>query len=563
MRLLDKLLHYCKTYGIAHTLKKVYYRFLIKYVNGYQICVEKPLEISGERPDECTPEDTFRHPGKPNPENILFSIVVPVYNTPETYLREMLDSLCRQSYPYYEICLADASNRNPEKLAQIIAQFQETYFPDQKQKIRHRKLSANKGISGNSNEGLQMAKGTYIVLMDHDDILHPDALYYIAREIGEHGADFIYSDELSFVKRTNRVQSIHLKPDLCMETLRCNNYICHVCAFQKDLLNQTGGFREQYDGSQDYDLFLRLVEVAHCVRHIPKVLYFWRIHPDSVAKQIEAKPYASEAGKMALEDYLRRNGFSATVETRPEFPSFYRIRYDVRAAGKIGMILEDENDIAEYRKQIKNAVYDITLFYGNEKNATQELSNYEYIFLLRKGYRANQSLNEWATELLECLQPHENKVVAAFAYTEKGKVFHAGYAYHSTWEEPFRPLFRNVPKEDPAYVNQLKFRHNVSLLGGAVLAMKQETYCKYTEKNRGNLFSMPFWFGICLDCLHGCVVTPFAHFNVKADCGNTEAINMNDISWKEFQDEWKHVLSKPDPCLNPGMERMGKYYLLW
>lgn len=268
-------------------------------------------------------------------KEILFSITVPLYNTPEKYLREMIESVLEQTYGGWELCLADGSDGQHSIVGRICGE-----YSGRDERIRYRKLERNLGISENTNACLDMASGDYIALFDHDDVLHPAALYEMMRVICEKDADIVYTDEATFISPDlEDIESIHFKPDYAPDNLRANNYMCHFTAFRKSLLHKTGGFRREYDGSQDHDMMLRLSEAAERIEHIPEVLYFWRSHPDSVASGIEAKEYAAEAGRKAVENSLQREGLTASVRSTKAFPCIYRIVYELTKRPLISIII--------------------------------------------------------------------------------------------------------------------------------------------------------------------------------------------------------------------------------
>ena len=200
----DKITGYIRDYGISYAAKKVYYRYKVKYKLGRKYC---PFEISDAQRKS---EQQYKPAQK-----IKVSIVVPLYNTPENFLKEMLDSVEAQTYTDWELCLADASDEKNGQVKKTVEQYQA-----KDKRIKYKKLSKNEGISENTNRALEMAAGDYIGLMDHDDLLHPSVLYNVVKTIEEKKADFIYTDELSFVGTTDRVQSIHFKPDFSWETFR-------------------------------------------------------------------------------------------------------------------------------------------------------------------------------------------------------------------------------------------------------------------------------------------------------------------------------------------------------
>lgn len=283
-----------------------------------------------------SPEELTRQRAETFPRPVRFSLIVPLYNTPEKLLRETIQSVLDQSYQDWELCLADGSD---EAHAEVGAFCRQLAARDPR--IRYQKLEKNLGISGNSNAALSMADGNYIVLFDHDDLLMPNALYEVAKAIHQHGADFIYSDELIFKSpHPRRVIGIRFKPDFVPEDLLTNNYICHLSAFSKELLDRVGPFRSEFDGSQDHDLVLRLTGAAKKVVHIPRVLYLWRSIPGSVASDIHMKEYAITAGQNAVRAFLRqREGREIPVSSTTVFPTMYRVDYPLEGAPSVRVLV--------------------------------------------------------------------------------------------------------------------------------------------------------------------------------------------------------------------------------
>jgi len=252
---------------------------------------------------------------------------VPLYNTQSDHLTAMIASVQAQTYPHWQLCLADGSDQDR-------VQAQVSLMAAADNRISYQRLTQNQGISGNTNAALAMASGDYIALLDHDDLLAPQALAKVHQAIVNQGADLIYSDEMNFSGDISQVSLIHFKPDFAPDNLRSNNYICHLTVFSRALSDTIGGFDPACDGSQDYDYILRLSEQARKIVHIPQILYYWRIHSGSVASDISVKPYCLDAARLALSNHLQRTGQSGQVENNTIL-STYRIHYplaqDLRA----------------------------------------------------------------------------------------------------------------------------------------------------------------------------------------------------------------------------------------
>ena len=256
--------------------------------------------------------------------NIKFSILVPLYNTPEKFLRQAINSVRAQTYSNWELCMADGSDPEHADVGRICKD-----YAAEDSRIIYRKLPKNEGISGNTNACLAMATGDYIALFDHDDVLHPSVLYEYMKVICDKGADYIYCDEATFKgkKTIDHMITLHFKPDFAPDNLRANNYICHFSAFDRKLLDGTRLFRPEFDGSQDHDMILRLTSRAKCVVHVPKLLYYWRSHAGSVAADINAKSYAIDAAKGAVAAHLREQGYeNFEISSTKAFETIFRIK---------------------------------------------------------------------------------------------------------------------------------------------------------------------------------------------------------------------------------------------
>lgn len=267
----------------------------------------------------------------------LISIVIPLYNTPLEYLKEMVDSVITQTYGNWQLCLADGSEGDE------ISEFLRKKYK-QEIRISYKKLKENKGISENTNAAVKLAMGEYIMLCDHDDVLAPDALFHIVKAITEKKADVIYTDEDKISMDGKHYFEPNFKPDFNLFRLRENNYICHIFVVKRTILDQAGTFRREYDGAQDFDLIFRCCEKAERIVHIPRVLYHWRSHMNSTAANPESKRYAFEAGKRAIEAHYERAGIQADVELT-ERPGWYRSHVEIEGKPLISIIIPNKDHI--------------------------------------------------------------------------------------------------------------------------------------------------------------------------------------------------------------------------
>ncbi|MDL2215513.1 glycosyltransferase family 2 protein [Ruminococcaceae bacterium OttesenSCG-928-N02] len=267
------------------------------------------------------------------------SILVPLYNTPPAFLRQMVESCLAQSYPNWQLCLADASTDSGA--AQVLATYKDA-------RITYVKLAENAGIAGNTNAAAALAGGTYLALLDHDDVLYPNALYEMVKAINETGADFIYSDEIVLSQDLKQVKEYHFKPAFSPDYLRGCNYITHFSLFSTQLFKEVGEEDPAFDGAQDHDLFLRLSERAAKIHHIPKILYIWRAHGGSTAGEAAAKPYAAAAGARAVQAQLTRLALPGKAEAQTVAGS-YRVRYEVQGTPLVSVVIPNKDHVEDLR----------------------------------------------------------------------------------------------------------------------------------------------------------------------------------------------------------------------
>ena len=299
----------------------------------------------------------------------LVSVAVPLYNTPPDFLRQLLRSLRRQTYRNWELVLADASDTGNDVPRRIAGRARD-------KRVRYFRLAENGGIACNTNAAFEAAQGEYFALLDHDDVLTPNALYEAVKAINEQGADFIYSDEIVLDAAFKELIQYHFKPDFSPDTLRGCNYITHLVVFSRALLERAGGGEQaEYDGAQDFDLILRLTEQAEKIVHIPKVLYWWRGHSGSTAEDISVKPYALTAGAAAVSAQLNRLGLSGTVEPVPGSPGAYRTQYVITRPGRISVMIPNKDHREDLQRCLeslyRNAGWDDFEVLVIENNSTE------------------------------------------------------------------------------------------------------------------------------------------------------------------------------------------------
>ena len=268
--------------------------------------------------------------------------MIPVYKTPERYLQEMLDSIVNQTYSKWEVCIADGSPRG-ESRERLIKR-----YADRDTRFKYVILGENKGISGNTNAAMDMAQGDFLVLADHDDTLTPDALFECVKAMNEDPLyDVIYSDEDKLDMDGQALFDPHFKPDFNPDLLTSVNYICHLFVVNRNLVEVIGGFRQEFDGAQDYDFIFRCTEQARKVHHIPKVLYHWRCHMNSTASNPESKMYAFEAGARAIKAHYDRMGIAVdSVEKGVDY-GIYHTRFHLDEEPLVSVIIPNKDHRAD------------------------------------------------------------------------------------------------------------------------------------------------------------------------------------------------------------------------
>ena len=330
MNIFIKTKSYLKRYGALNLIRKV----MEKASRGFDISEEFVCE-------NLTDEELLKQRNYKFLYSPVISIVMPVYNPDDRYFRQTLNSIKNQSYENWQLCIGDAGNNKKNKI------LEEVFGNDDR--VKYLDIPVNYGISGNSNKALELATGEYIGLMDHDDILTSDALFMIVSKLNE-GYDIVYTDEDKTDENLNRYFSVYRKPDFNLNLFLSNNYMCHFTVISKKIISEAGNFRSEYDGAQDYDLFLRCIEKTDRIGHVNKVLYHWRTVGGSTSGNPFNKEYAFDAGKRALQDYILRNNIKGVKVAQMEDPGYYRIRCGRKGKLSLSMVVDGTitNDGSDY-----------------------------------------------------------------------------------------------------------------------------------------------------------------------------------------------------------------------
>lgn len=451
----------------------------------------------------------------------LISVITPVYNTPAFYLKECLESVQLQAYPFWEMCLVDDGSTSQETL-EILDSYSKL---DKRFKIFH--SEQNQGICGATNQALQMASGDYIVFLDHDDRLALDALFYVAEKIlNDQNIDVIYTDRDMISPHNKRFMHL-FKPDWSPETLLSGNYLFHLVVYKHQLINQLGGVRKAFEGSQDFDLILRASDNSNLkVSHIPKILYHWRQHAQSVALEHEVKEYMFRSGISALEETLQRRNLSGTVS---ENPNLWRGNYQVKL-----------NSLNSNNYQI--------IIITNPENYVETLLNAplekEFIVILSSELKYEE---KDINELVSWLQI-QNVSITTGKIISNDKIVHAGLVQCSNGIP--LSLYEGHSISTAGYMAVTMSVRNVSTPHPFCCAMRSEILKEHQEKLK--LYKSSYGiFEIALNLLQQnqrIVYTPSAIFEAE------QFINHWQLSDKElFSNRWKKWLENGDPFYNKNL----------
>ena len=435
----------------------------------------------------------------------LISVAVPAYRTPPGFLEQMILSVKEQTYPHWELCIVNAS-RGEDGMEQVLGR-----YAGGDERIRVKNLEENRGIAGNTNEALEMARGEFVGLLDHDDLLAPQALFRIAEALtADPQADAVYTDEDKVTTDLSEHFQPHFKPDFNLDLLRSNNYITHFFVVRTRLASEAGGFRKEFDGAQDYDFIFRCTEEAKKVLHVPEVLYHWRTHKASTADNPASKMYAFEAGKRAIEAHLARCGQEGTVSLRKDL-GFYRVEYPVQGEPLVSILIPNR-DQKETLEKCLNSIWEKSTYNNYEilivenNSSSPEIFDYYREIEKRPGvriltwkegfnYSAINNFGEksaagdyllflnndvevinpgWIEELLGNCQRKEVGIVGAKLYYPDDTIQHAGtvigiggIAGHA---------FLNMPRSRTGYLHKASLQMDLSAVTAACMMMKRQVF---------------------------------------------------------------------------------------
>lgn len=517
------------------------------------------------------------------------SIAVPVYNTPVDMLRTMIDSVVEQTYTNWELCIADAGEGgHPSK--DVLKEYSQN-----DKRIKVVTLTENHGIAGNTNKAFELATGDYIGLLDHDDFVEPDALYEVVRKLNEYPYDCLYTDEDKFDTTTGKYDEPNFKPDFNIDALRSHNYITHFFVARRELIEKCGGEHSKYDGAQDYDLILRCSELANRVGHIDKSLYHWRIYSGSTAGNPEQKLYAYEAGRLAIEDHLKRCGLKGTVEMMQKpYWGMYHAVYEVENNPLVSVIIPNYEN-KEVLERCINSLFNMNTYrnfevvivennssskeifdyyekvqkeHGNVRVVTWEGKEFNYSAINNFGVRHSKGdylllLNNDTevisptaiSEMLGICQREDVGVVGAKLLYPDRTVQHAGVMVGIGGAAGH--LFSRILNQDPGYMMRAIINYDYSSVTGACLMTKKSVY----EQVNGLDEELKVAYNDVDYCLKVRALNQLVVYNGYSQWYHYESVSRGyetdmkkirrfDSEIELFQKKWKDILIEGDPYYN-------------
>ncbi|HEY9771935.1 MAG TPA: glycosyltransferase [Coleofasciculaceae cyanobacterium] len=529
----------------------------------------------------------------------LISLIVPVYNPDEDFLRQAIESVLEQAYPNWELCLADDCSSQPH-VKSILAEYAQQ---DERIKVIYR--AENGHICRTSNSALELATGEYIALLDHDDLLPPHALAKVVELLNEHPeADFIYSDE-DKIDEQNIHKDPFFKPDWCPDSFLARMYTCHLGIYRRSLVTEVGNFRIGFEGSQDYDLVLRITEKTAQIYHIPDVLYHWRIHRQSTAATADAKPYAANAAQKALIEAMKRRKEPGKVTTRSNFPGVYTVRYQIKEPKLVSIIIPTK-DLADTLDVCLKSIFTKTTYpnyevvvidNGSTENKTtrcfeswqqqeperfrcysynvpfnySQINNYavekaqgDYLLFLNNDTEVITT--DWLEGMVEQVQRPSIGAVGSLLLYPDDTIQHAGVvlgiggvAGHS---------HKHLHVSQPGYISQAASTNNYSAVTAACLMCRREVF----EAVGGFETELAIAFNdvdLCLKiasrgyrnvCLSHVVLY---HYESKSrGYENTPAKQARFAQEVNYMREKWQQLCDRDPCYNPNLTKSNENYSL-
>jgi glycosyltransferase involved in cell wall biosynthesis len=504
----------------------------------------------------------------------LITVITPVFNTRVEHLEEAVESVLAQAYENWELVLIDDGSSDTEVLRAL------PLLAARDGRVTLESLGKHEGISAASNQGLAFARGGWVTFLDHDDVLEPDALFHIVKLLQAHpDADLVYSDEDKLTD--DGFEAPLFKPDWSPDFFLSYNYLGHLTAVRRDMVQKAGGFRSQFDSAQDYDLFFRVIEQTGRIHHIPRILYHWRRSENSSAISVRQKPEQLDASRLAIEDYLKRRGESAHVAVDWRTHAFC-VRRALLEPKKVSLVVLHRHSLESLERCIESLIsktsypsYEIVIVYDDKFGGAATFSPRFPYRLLRFSGAANDSAvknfavkqiddpwilflddtieaidSDWLTIMAEHVQRLEVGAVGARLINPNGTVEQAGIVVGV--DRTAQPAFHGFPAEHPGANRQLQVTRNCSAVSSACVLTRREVFQQangFDETLAGALADVD----LCLKMRqagHVIVYTPFAKL-----CWYEAQLDQIDMNGEAIiRERWADVFES-DPYYNPNLSR--------
>ena len=614
---IKKSLSYLKFNGVDGVMSQVRYKMTgpgLAYNNWYKEKHEadaEELQLQRETHFEYEP---------------LISIIVPVYMTPEFFLRSMIESVLRQSYGNWQLCIVDGSQADKADASdddnqEEVSVYERLYsreterivrqYMEQDERIKYHLMEENLGISDNTNAGIDMSSGSYIAFLEHDDILTDDALFRIVEALQENKYEFIYTDEDKMSEDGSKYSDPSFKPDFSIDLIRSTNYIHRFVVVSKKLALEVGGLHREFDGGQSYDFILRCIEKTRQIKHVSRVLYHYRIHSRTLASH--TKEYAREMEKKALAAHIKRSKLYATLGVS-DTPGLFKVNYETPGNPYLSIIIPGgENadnlnrclsplfELARYSNfeiiiidqdgtnetmlkfyhRMERIRRNIKVVVNKDADSLPQLRNYgaarargEYILFLDSNV---EILDVTAIgEMLGICMRDDVGIVSGVLYNDNNTTYHEGYVVGINGI--YDHLYRGLRKTSYGYLMYNKMNRDLSAVSASCMMVKKNLYAEvggFFEGYRTELAAVDFCLKIReLDKLVVCAVDagwryhsdyiyePAKH-SVVTPAEQPQEDYIKQVSEDDiFDASWHHIIEDGDPYYNINFARDGELFSL-
>ena len=543
---LSRILDYRRTHGTAYTLRRLSQKASQQWLGSFDRRWKREQATEEELEKQRTNQ----------PDAGLISVVIPVYNTDPGMLSALLDCLAAQTYVNFEAVLYDGNSSNADTLKVLLKRAAD------EPRFRPVQGKENLGISGNTNEGIKRARGEYVALCDHDDLLAPDALWRVAKCIEEKHPDMIYTDEDRVTQNGKRHMDPHYKPDYCPDNLVSDNYICHLTVIRKSLLEETGGLRSGFDGSQDHDLFLRVTEKTDRIEHIPYILYSWRENFSS-ASHLDLWTCLENGCRAAVEREAKLGRKAEAVPVNKAIRIWYEIPADASVEAIVHGETEEECEEClgelQFRTDWPNLTGSIVVAGEEERipliNEAAKTSTADYLLLLDA--RVTEMNRYFIREMLMFAQREDVAGVTGVLMDEKKHITHGGFALGM--DHTAQCVNEGLYAEAGGWYDMMNKVHNVSAVSLCCLLVKRENWLALDEGYQGGLAAADLglrqrrngkWF----------VFTPHARAQMEKCPLLLSGTARNPQDEARFEEAWGKEVH--DPCYSSryGREKANYHY---